>query len=366
MLYDSLVMQYGGGVSSIAFQAFNTRIGAWGKAQLLSAEVRTITKINQILDGWDIIVTAANESEDDDGDSADHVIFTQKDNVILCISQHPNFLRVTFAAQDHDVNLAKIWSDMKERCEPVAPLEEGTVPIRFWQWTGQSPSNFTRELSCPSWDEIQRNYPGEVRVELDNLISLGPDDFTEDVGRLVILHGQPGTGKTTFIRSLMRNWKHWADVSYITDPDQLFGKAYYMTQSLLYHGDKFHMIVAEDSDEFLRPEAKDRMGQALARMLNFTDGLIGQGTRSIVVLTTNVHIDKLHPALIRPGRCRANIKFDDFSRREAAHWLEHEVSGARQNYTLAELFEMRRKAKAGDKSHMIQREITSPKHGQYV
>jgi hypothetical protein len=74
----------------------------------------------------------------------------------------------------------------------------------------------------------------------------------------------------------------------------------------------------------------------LARLLNLTDGLLGQGLSVIVAITTNEPLQRLHPAVTRPGRCLAEIEVGPLSaaevrRRPPTH---PQVSGA---MTLAEL-----------------------------
>jgi hypothetical protein len=46
----------------------------------------------------------------------------------------------------------------------------------------------------------------------------------------------------------------------------------------------------------------------LSRLLNLTDGLLGQGRRVLAAITTNEDIRVLHPAATRPGRCLAQIE----------------------------------------------------------
>jgi ATP-dependent 26S proteasome regulatory subunit len=70
------------------------------------------------------------------------------------------------------------------------------------------------------------------------------------------------------------------------------------------------------------------------------DGLIGQGLRVLVLVTTNEPIRKLHPAVARPGRCAANIEFVPLSADEATTWLAaHGAPDGRvRSATLAELY----------------------------
>jgi hypothetical protein len=77
--------------------------------------------------------------------------------------------------------------------------------------------------------------------------------------------------------------------------------------------------------------------------LNLVDGLIGQGLRLGVLITTNEPLSDFHPAVGRPGRCGAVVAFELFSAAEAAEWLalngiEYPAPG---RSSLAELFSLR-------------------------
>ena len=180
--------------------------------------------------------------------------------------------------------------------------------------------------------------------------------------------GAPGTGKTTAVRALAREWASWCRTSYILDPEVLFGSSEYF-HNLALDGDtttifedaeftdhtqhkplvtqpQWRLLVIEDADEVIRGDAKARSGQALSRLLNLTDGIVGQGMRTLVLITTNEPLSELHPALIRPGRCLAQLEVGALSTIEAKAWLSRQnrddlhrnVNSG--NVTLAELYAM--------------------------
>ncbi|MEZ5234202.1 MAG: hypothetical protein R2749_16065 [Acidimicrobiales bacterium] len=116
----------------------------------------------------------------------------------------------------------------------------------------------------------------------------------------------------------------------MSDPDRLFNDPAYLNAVL--DGDasadggdppgRWTLLVLEDCDELLRPDAKQASGQALGRLLNLTDGMVGQGLRVLVCLTTNEELWRLHPAVTRPGRCLGQLEVGRFTRTEAAAWLQ--------------------------------------------
>jgi hypothetical protein len=66
--------------------------------------------------------------------------------------------------------------------------------------------------------------------------------------------------------------------------------------------------------------------------------MLGQGRQVLVAITTNEDLRRLHPAVVRPGRCLAHIEIGPLSPAEAGAALGRPVAGP---VTLAELYAMR-------------------------
>ena len=96
----------------------------------------------------------------------------------------------------------------------------------------------------------------------------------------------------------------------------------------------------EDAGELMSASARAEVGQGLSRILNLTDGMLGQGQRCLLLVTTNEPVGRLHPALRRPGRCWAEVEFAPFTGREAGSWLRRRGVSRRApaGATLAELY----------------------------
>jgi hypothetical protein len=77
--------------------------------------------------------------------------------------------------------------------------------------------------------------------------------------------------------------------------------------------------------------------------LNLVDGLIGQGLKVAVLITTNEPLTGFHPAVSRPGRCGDAVSFETFHAAEAAEWLAADGvgSGPAGAASLADLFAIR-------------------------
>ena len=83
----------------------------------------------------------------------------------------------------------------------------------------------------------------------------------------------------------------------------------------------WRLLVLEDTGELLSIDAKERAGRGLSRLLNAVHGLLGQGSRVLLLITTNEELGALHPAVTRPGRCASQIDSQPLSPTEAKRWL---------------------------------------------
>ncbi len=228
---------------------------------------------------------------------------------------------------------------------PTQPAEPDLVGVRFWlRDRSDGAASHVKLLSCPTWEEIEGNYASRSGRGVERLIqTVQPDER----GKIVFWHGPPGTGKTWAIRALLRAWKDRATLEVITDPRSFFGDVAYMQNVLLndpggrggpprpaspangaspteggpFDGEeRFRLFVMEDAADLVI--AGCRNDQGFGRFLNVTDGLIGQGLRTVFLLTANEAVGQIDPALLRPGRCLQVLEFGELERAAARRWLD--------------------------------------------
>jgi hypothetical protein len=263
---------------------------------------------------------------------------------LICFRKQHSLLYIYPAAQTPSV--ARDIVKETEAFLPVRPpLPEGQkVNVGFWTLTPNGPRYIERVLGVNRWEELEQNYIATTRTQVEKLmIGFRPTR----AGQLILWYGAPGTGKTHALRALMWEWRRWCQFAYITDPDQLFGAhANYLidvllkanqlpdsgpsgdddpttTVAKLSEASPWTCLILEDSGELMSMDAKQQTGQGLSRLLNVVDGLIGQGLKIMVLVTTNEALKKLHPAVARPGRCGARIEFVEFTAKDAEKWLEN-------------------------------------------
>lgn len=160
-------------------------------------------------------------------------------------------------------------------------------------------------------DYINRKLDFKINVDLDNSYNtsfpIGKviDILNSDKSGLLLLSGNPGTGKSYLIK-------------YLT---QLLSKKdfFYLPNNCLYilsdpnftsfclNFLKDSILVIEDCELALRSRDKVMSGD-ISTILNITDGIIGDMLNLKVIATLNT-VDKIDTALLRKGRMLANCEF---------------------------------------------------------
>ncbi|EGG24904.1 AAA ATPase domain-containing protein [Cavenderia fasciculata] len=170
----------------------------------------------------------------------------------------------------------------------------------YWECITVQPK---RVLDSVILDPSVRNH---IMGDVGNFVS-GKDWYVNTgvpYRRGYLFYGPPGTGKTSFILSIAGKFGYSISI---------------MNMSKGIHDGNIHSIVQktpadtvlvlEDIDAaFVKRQGMKNDVLTFSGLLNALDGLASSDGR-ILIMTTN-HIERLSPALIRPGRIDVKVKFD--------------------------------------------------------
>jgi hypothetical protein len=125
---------------------------------------------------------------------------------------------------------------------------------------------------------------------------------------LVLLHGIPGTGKSSYLRYLTGK----IEKNFIYMPSNMtytLGQPHLIS---LLSRNKNSVLIIEDSEEALA-QRKGGSNNAIATLLNLTDGLMADCLKIQVIATFNAELRKIDPALLRKGRIIGRYDFKPLS-----------------------------------------------------
>jgi ATPase family associated with various cellular activities (AAA) len=173
--------------------------------------------------------------------------------------------------------------------------------------------------------------------------------LNDDNKGIVLLHGAAGTGKTTYLRYLIRNLSEKKVIYLPPDLSDALSKPDFVT-FLMDH--KNAVLIIEDAENVIKEREAGGI-QAVSNILNISDGILGDALRFQVVATFNTDIKYIDKALRRPGRLIAEYEFKTLSVDKTNKLLKKEygedVELNNKELTLAEIYNYtKKKFKAKD------------------
>lgn len=264
-----------------------------------------------------------------------HDYFKEKGAYIIRRSQYPLIIydKLIIYWNDYQRDIYVLCDKAElpeevEKCVVDARSDEDHRQINYVTSMSQGFSITPMKVNKPEID-LDVNYNDDLPHE--QIV----DFIKSNKSGLVLLHGVPGTGKTSYIRHLVYTLKgrtfmilDHSVFNYITD-------ASFVSLLMNY---KNAVIILEDCEDMLA----DRLNgnSQLSTLLNLSDGILGDSFNFKFICTFNANIAKLDKAILRKGRLKCKYEFKPLSAEKTANLCESlgkQVEPG-ETLTLAEIF----------------------------
>lgn len=223
---------------------------------------------------------------------------------------------VRFFATSHECS-GYIESIIKGIALPGKKKKAGHIHLIVQQRNSLDTEPF--KLACPELD-VEMNYGRKFADSYETIFKSLNDHKNDERGRLLLLHGEPGTGKTTFINYLANKinrkilWLPTMLAESITSPGFI---------SLLMEN-KGCVLIIEDAERVIGDRTSGSSSSiGVSNILNLTDGVLGDALQIHVIATFNTAKENIDKALLRSGRLIAEHKFDALPVEDTNRLLAH-------------------------------------------
>lgn len=216
---------------------------------------------------------------------------------------------LTIFTDESEKYLKTFFTDLIEASEKT---KEGVISIFAWSvkryyWQSRSAIR-ARPLESVI---LPKKSKTTIIKDITHFLSEPAQNFYLNHGipyrRSYLLHGVPGTGKTSLIQAIAGHFKRSICFLHATHPE--------MTDECLACAmeelPSDTIVVLEDIDSLFSKDRSSKVKNSqltFSGLLNALDG-IGSNSGQLVFLTTNLR-DQLDPALIRNGRVDFHVHFD--------------------------------------------------------
>ncbi|KAK4144741.1 mitochondrial chaperone BCS1 [Dichotomopilus funicola] len=268
--------------------------------------------------------------------------------VYIAVNREKAGTATTATGEPHEtLTLTLLWmhrhvlSDVFTQAHALAQsFQQGKTIVytaRKMEWAVLGKPRLKRPLGSVILDEgVKESLVGDVKEFLK------AQQWYTDRGvpyrRGYLLYGPPGTGKTSFIQALAGELDYsvaMINLSEIGMTDDLLAQ-------LLTQLPEKSILLLEDVDAALvnrrqrDPDGYSGRTVTASGLLNALDGLAA-GEDRIAFLTTN-HIDRLDPALIRPGRVDMMVRIGEATRYQATQMWDRYYGDIDQDHSGRERF----------------------------
>ncbi|WP_207435325.1 AAA family ATPase [Sabulibacter ruber] len=259
-------------------------------------------RLTEVFKNW-------NTEDDKDSDSSQdypyqYLLKSTATDLLIWISLINNELFVEFLYDASDLNLEQeVISMNKSFREKFGTVKAPTFKVL----TFDSKHFDTEDVKS---EFLQMNIEDHYNDDFREINSIIENSLGQDRSGLILLHGAPGTGKTSYIKHLLSRFHEHSFIfiqnEFVKDllnPDFI---------SFLIKN-RNSILVIEDAEKVITTRESLGENSVASTILQLTDGLFSDYLNIKIICTFNTAIDRVDKALLRKGRLIANYEFKPLS-----------------------------------------------------
>lgn len=222
----------------------------------------------------------------------------------------PKLVSITVIGNDQDVidGITKFISEIKTKYKTVTEERKD----KTFYTISSSQRGFELEdlnIKAEHIDAIINDNYNDDFIRVNDVVMEAIDN---DKKGLILLHGMPGSGKTSYIKHLITGNSKRKIVYIPTHLTSAIASPNFISfvKSELSNA----VLVVEDAESvLLSRESGESHKEAVANILNMTDGILADALNILIICTFNTDMQNLDKALLRKGRLLLEYKFEKLS-----------------------------------------------------
>lgn len=213
----------------------------------------------------------------------------------------------------------------------IFATDKSSLPTLTWYYNSSNGMDY-RDVKIKKPKPIKDSFYPWIKDGVEKYF----DNYMKSESSIMVLLGEPGTAKTTFINNMI--WKKSINTMFTYEAGLMNTDALFINFMI---DDEKQLLLIEDADLLLMSREKDG-NEIMSKFLNIGDGLMDITNKKIIFTANIMTASKIDPALLRPGRCFDCQVFRKLTYIEALQACQDAnlnvslVEG--KSYTIAEIF----------------------------
>lgn len=222
-------------------------------------------------------------------------IYCMKDNILIDLGADELFILYTFDREPVALEWVETFKKIRGKIKPKPTCNISLIrQTNFGLLTSDLPLKKSKV-------DLQQHYNDDLMPMHEHILK---NLRQKDKSGIILLHGMPGTGKSTYIRYLIHQQKK--KVIFLPAKMASVMESPHFTDFLISNVNSIFVI--EDAEQLILSR-ENNYNSNISMLLNITDGLLGESLGIQVIATFNTHIRNIDKALLRKGRLIALYEF---------------------------------------------------------